>query len=109
MTGLAVHDLDTEEDQITLVVQGQQIIVRRSAIALVSKFFQALFSHEFQDSRTRVLHLDTGGQMGLTTSAVQVRITEFIFVNTAVFSSGSVKGGEDKDFRGKKIKYTKLP
>jgi len=61
-----------EMDQIILVVQDQQIIVRRSAIALVSKFFKALFSHEFQDSKKRVLHLDPGGQMGLTISAVQI-------------------------------------
>ena len=67
-----------EEDQIVLVVQGQQIIVRRSAIALVSKFFKALFSHEFQDSKKPVLHLDPGGQMGLTSSAVQVRTREFL-------------------------------
>ena len=66
-----------EEDQIVLVVQGQQIIVRRSAIALVSKFFKALFSHEFQDSKKRVLHLDPGGQMGLTISAVQVRNSQY--------------------------------
>ena len=66
-----------EEDQIVLVVQGQQIIVRRSAIALVSKFFKALFSHEFQDSKKRVLHLDPGGQMGLTISAVQVRNNQY--------------------------------
>ena len=69
--------MEMEEDQIILVVQGQQIIVRRSAIALVSKFFKALFSHEFLDSKNRVLHLDPGGQMGLTISAVQVRIREF--------------------------------
>ena len=62
-----------EEDQIILVVQGRQITVRRSALALVSKFFRALFSHQFQDSKKRVLHLDPGGQMGLTNSAVQVR------------------------------------
>ena len=61
-----------EMDQIILVVQDQQIIVRRSAIALVSKFFKALFSHEFQDSKKRVLHLDPDGQMGLTISAVQI-------------------------------------
>ena len=62
-----------EEDQIILVVQGRQIAVRRSALAVVSKFFRALFSHQFQDSKKRVLHLDPGGQMGLTNSAVQVR------------------------------------
>lgn len=68
------HYTDTmqEEDQIILVVQGRQITVRRSALALVSKFFRALFSHQFQDSKKRVLHLDPGGQMGLTNSAVQI-------------------------------------
>ena len=67
-----------EEDQIILVVQGRQIAVRRSALAVVSKFFRALFSHQFQDSKKRVLHLDPGGQMGLTNSAVQVRNDQFL-------------------------------
>ena len=65
-----------EKDQIILVVQGQQIIVRRAALALVSKFFKALFSHEFLDSQKPVLPLDPEGQMGLTSSAVQVRMRE---------------------------------
>ena len=60
------------EDEIILVVEGQRITVQRSSIALVSKFFKALFSHEFLDSHKAVLHLDRGGQMGLTGDAVQV-------------------------------------
>ena len=41
-------------------------------MALVSKFFRALFSHQFEDSHKPVLHLDAGGEMGLTVAAVQV-------------------------------------
>ena len=79
MTGHVCHHTDAmqEEDQIILVVQGRQITVQRSALALVSKFFRALFSHQFQDSQKRVLHLDPGGQMGLTNSAVQVSLRRF--------------------------------
>ena len=72
--------MELEEDQIILVVEGQKITVRRTALALVSKFFKALFSHEFQDSKKPVLHLDPGGEMGLTSSAVQVRTREFLQV-----------------------------
>ena len=61
-------------EQIILVVQGHQIPVQREALALVSKFFKALFSHQFLDSRQSVLHLDSGGEMGLTVPAVQVRL-----------------------------------
>lgn len=61
---------------IVLVVQGKQIQVERQSLALVSKFFRALFSHEFEDSRAPVLHLDTRGEMGLTVTAVEV-LAEF--------------------------------
>jgi len=60
-----------EEDSIVLVVQGRRIQVDRVSLALVSKFFKALFSHQFEDSNKPVLHLDAGGEMGLTVAAVQ--------------------------------------
>ena len=60
------------EDEIILIVEDKQITVQRSSIALVSKFFKALFTHEFLDSHKSVLHLDRGGEMGLTGDAVQV-------------------------------------
>ena len=50
-------------------------------MALVSKFFRALFSHQFEDSHKPVLHLDAGGEMGLTVAAVKVfcvRVIEII-------------------------------
>jgi len=55
---------------IVLVVQGQQIRVDRGSLAIISKFFRALFSHKFEDSNKEVLHLDLGGEMGLTVAAV---------------------------------------
>ena len=64
------------EDEIILVVEGQQILAQKSSIALVSKFFKALFSHEFLDSHNSVLHLDKGGEMGLTVAAVKI-LAEF--------------------------------
>jgi len=60
-----------EEDSIVLVVQGRRIQVDRVSLALVSKFFKALFSHQFEDSNKPVLHLDAGGEMGLTVAAVK--------------------------------------
>ena len=63
-------------ERIVLVVQGTHIVVERSSLALVSKFFRALFSHKFEDSQKEVLHLDTGGEMGLTVAAVQT-LAEF--------------------------------
>ena len=48
----------------------------RSSLAVVSKFFRALFSHKFEDSHKAVLHLDSGGEMGLTVAAVQT-LAEF--------------------------------
>ena len=63
-------------ERIVLVVQGTHIVVERSSLALVSKFFRALFSHKFEDSHKEVLHLDTGGEMGLTVAAVQT-LAEF--------------------------------
>jgi len=58
--------------KVTLVVQGRRIQVDRVSMALVSKFFRALFSHQFEDSHKPVLHLDAGGEMGLTVAAVQI-------------------------------------
>ena len=63
-------------ERLVLVVQGTHIVVERSSLALVSKFFRALFSHKFEDSQKEVLHLDTGGEMGLTVAAVQT-LAEF--------------------------------
>merc|ERR1712179_226085 len=57
-----------------LVVQGRRIQVDRASLALVSKFFKALFSHQFEDSRAPVLHLDAGGEMGLIVAAVKIFI-----------------------------------
>jgi len=65
-----------QEDNIVLVVQGRRIQVDRASLALVSKFFKALFSHQFEDSRAPVLHLDAGGEMGLTVAAVKI-LAEF--------------------------------
>ena len=45
-------------------------MIFRSSLALVSKFFRALFSHKFEDSDKSILHLDTGGEMGLTAAGV---------------------------------------
>ena len=54
----------------------------RASLALVSKFFKALFSHQFEDSRAPVLHLDAGGEMGLTVAAVKVlEIVRFCLLN----------------------------
>ena len=48
----------------------------RSSLAVVSKFFRALFSHKFEDSQKTTLHLDSGGEMGLTVAAVR-HLAEF--------------------------------
>ena len=45
-------------------------------MAVVSKFFRALFSHKFEDSHKSILHLDAGGEMGLTVAAVRT-LAEF--------------------------------
>ena len=67
-------------DCIVLVVQGRRISVSdRTALATVSKFFRALFSHKFEDSSAPVLHLDTGGEMGLTVAAVRVKTRHSYF------------------------------
>lgn len=71
---------DTEEleeenvdlSEVVLVVQGRRIRVDRTSLAVVSKFFRALFSHKFEDSNKAVLHLDMGGEMGLTVTAVKL-------------------------------------
>lgn len=63
---------DEELREIVLVVQGRQIRVDRTSLAIVSKFFRALFSHQFEDSNKDVLHLDLGGEMGLTVTAVKL-------------------------------------
>jgi len=60
-----------ERGSIILVVQGRPIQVDRVSLALVSNFFKALFSHQFEDSNKPILHLDVGGEMGLTVAAVQ--------------------------------------
>merc|ERR1719187_2706534 len=62
--------------EVVLVVKGRRIRVERSRLALVSKFFRALFSHQFEDSNKSVLHLDNGGEMGLTVTAVEI-LAEF--------------------------------
>jgi len=64
------------EGSIVLVVQGRRIQVDRVSLALVSKFFKALFSHQFEDSNKPVLHLDASGEMGLTVAAVKT-LAEF--------------------------------
>jgi len=61
-----------ELKEIVLVVQGRKIKVDRSSLAIISKFFRALFSHQFEDSNKPVLHLDLGGEMGLTAGAVRI-------------------------------------
>jgi len=61
---------------VVLVVKGRRIRVDRARLALVSKFFRALFSHQFEDSNKSVLHLDLGGEMGLTAAAVEI-LAEF--------------------------------
>ena len=43
---------------------------------MISKFFRALFSHKFEDSNKSILHLDAGGEMGLTVAAVET-LAEF--------------------------------
>lgn len=58
--------------EIVLVVQGKKIRVDRRRLALISKFFRALFSHHFEDSHKAVLHLDMGGEMGLTVAAMRI-------------------------------------
>lgn len=65
-------DEDEELREIVLVVQGRRIKVDRGSLAIVSKFFRALFSHQFEDSNKAVLYLDMGGEMGLTVSAVKI-------------------------------------
>ena len=40
------EELDLKE--IVLVVQGKKIKVERQKLALISKFFRALFSHQFE-------------------------------------------------------------
>jgi len=60
-----------QEGTIVLIVQGRRIQVDRISLALVSKFFKALFSHQFEDSNKPVLHLDASGEMGLTVAAVK--------------------------------------
>jgi len=67
---------DLERQKIVLVVQGKEIVVERSSLAVVSKFFRALFSHKFEDSHKAILHLDSGGEMGLTVAAVR-HLAEF--------------------------------
>lgn len=62
--------------EVVLVVRGRRIRVDRARLALVSKFFKALFSHKFEDSNKSVLHLDHGGEMGLTAAAVEM-LAEF--------------------------------
>jgi len=76
-----MEDFSTAADQlcpteVVLVVKGRRIRVDRSRLALVSKFFRALFSHQFEDSNKSVLHLDNGGEMGLTVTAVEI-LAEF--------------------------------
>jgi len=63
---------EQELREIILVVQGRRIKVDRSSLAIISKFFRALFSHRFEDSNKAVLHLDLGGEMGLTVGAVRI-------------------------------------
>lgn len=62
------------EGSIVLIVQGRRIQVDRVSLALVSKFFRALFSHQFEDSNKPVLHLDASGEMGLTVAAVKTLV-----------------------------------
>jgi len=63
---------EEELTEIVLVVQGRRIKVHRGSLAIISKFFRALFSHRFEDSNKAVLHLDLGGEMGLTVGAVRM-------------------------------------
>jgi len=67
---------DLSLTEVVLVVRGRRIRVDRARLALVSKFFRALFSHQFEDSNKSVLHLDLGGEMGLTAAAVEI-LAEF--------------------------------
>jgi len=60
---------------ITLVVRGKSIFANRLSLAEVSKFFKALFSHEFVDSNKPVVELDSSGDMGLTDTAVRILVT----------------------------------
>jgi len=60
------------ESHVDLVVQGKTFRVERRSLALVSNFFRALFSHQFHDSKLPTLHLDSGGQMGLTVTAIEL-------------------------------------
>lgn len=60
------------QEEITLVVQGQQIPADRGSLATTSNFFRALFKHKFRDSHDSVLSLDASGEMGLTVHAVKV-------------------------------------
>jgi len=68
--------MDEAGSTIVLVVEGARITVERNSIALISRFFKALFSHQFEDSRAPVLHLDNWAKMGLTPTAVKV-LAEF--------------------------------
>jgi len=67
---------DLSLTEVVLVVRGRRIRVDRARLALVSKFFRALFSHQFEDSNKSVLHLDLGGEMVLTAAAVEI-LAEF--------------------------------
>lgn len=77
-TNELVGEIPSDEDlsTIVLVVEGKRIIVDRDSIALISRFFRALFTHQFEDSRAPVLHLDNWGKMGLTVTAVEI-LAEF--------------------------------
>jgi len=72
--------------EIVLVVRGRRIKGDRSSLATVSKFFKALFSHQFEDSNKAVLHLDIGGEMGLTAPAVRL-LAEFASTRHLALSS----------------------
>jgi len=63
---------DLDDSFVDLVVQGKTFRVERRTLALVSKFFRALFSHQFNDSKLPTLHLDSEGQMGLTVTAIEL-------------------------------------
>jgi hypothetical protein len=72
--------------EIVLVVKGRKIRVDRGNLAIISKFFRALFSHQFEDSHKAVLHLDLGGEMGLTAAAVRI-LAEFATTRRLTISS----------------------
>ena len=76
-----------QEGSIVLIVQGRRIQVDRVSLALVSKFFKALFTHQFEDSNKPVLHLDASGEMGLTVAAVKVldKLSEILEIDTFFF------------------------